>query len=299
MPSAASAPAAEQRADSILSRPSLQSYLPPHPRIEQVKLLLKVADLSCQGAADFLGAVNAGLVVEEAVEHVFRWLYIPTSRVPGTRSVTLIIRSMDGVAYTTSKDLDSDHKEIHFSADYISDISSDRKKDEILGVICHEMVHCFQFNARESAPSGLIEGIADWVRLRSGFRPPHWKKKADGDWDAGYEHTGFFLEYLEQRFGEGTVRDINETMRDSKYEEESFWIDLFGHHVQRLWHDYGKELANDADEDPTTEQSTSPEGGASNLNTPESENANDTAADEGTVCAQITTREGQTKRLIY
>src|SRR5579862_2625976 len=290
MSPADSVQAAEQTPLPISPRSSSQPPPGPHPRIKDVKLLLKVADLSRQGAIDFLGAVNAGLIVEEAVNHVFRWLYTPESTVPGTRSVTLIIRSMEGVAYTRGKDLDSDHKEIHFSADYISHISSERKKDEILGVVCHEMVHCFQFSACESAPSGLIEGIADWVRLRSGFRPPHWKKRADSDWDAGYERTGFFLEYLEQRFGEGSVRKINETMRNRKYEEESFWKDLFGHHVKKLWEDYGKVLEETNVEDgiPTIEGGKSSEGHVGDLTSPESEKANDVEAGQGTVCTRTT-----------
>lgn len=43
----------------------------------------------------------------------------------------------------------------------------------------HEMVHCWQRNAHGTAPGGLIEGIADWVRLKAGLVPPHWKREAD------------------------------------------------------------------------------------------------------------------------
>ena len=45
-----------------------------------------------------------------------------------------------------------------------------------------------------TCPGGLIEGIADWVRLRAGLGAKHWKQEADGKWDAGYQHTGYFLE---------------------------------------------------------------------------------------------------------
>ncbi|KAH0538809.1 hypothetical protein FGG08_004641 [Glutinoglossum americanum] len=241
--------------------PPSETPYKPHPRIKDIKLLLEVAALSCQGARDFLGTVNASNMVEEAVSCVFRWLYATGSTIPGTRSVTLILRSMDGVAYTTGKDLDDDHKEIHFSTDYIANISSERKKDEILGVICHEMVHCFQFDGCHSAPSGLIEGIADWVRLCSGLKPPHWKRSAEGGWDGGYDRTGYFLEYLEQRFGEGSVRKINENLRN-KYQEESFWKGLFGHHVAELWEDYGRQLKGGGimDETALMERKKSPEG---------------------------------------
>jgi len=45
--------------------------------------------------------------------------------------VTLVLRSMEGVAYTTGSELDPDHKEIHFSLDYIAKISEERATNEI------------------------------------------------------------------------------------------------------------------------------------------------------------------------
>lgn len=75
------------------------------------------------------------------------------------RSVTLYLEDMDGVAHTMGSDLDNDHKEIHFSTRHIEN-NKQRAKDEIMGVIVHEMVHCFQYNAKGSCPGGLIEGIA-------------------------------------------------------------------------------------------------------------------------------------------
>jgi hypothetical protein len=32
-----------------------------------------------------------------------------------------------------------------------------------------DQVHAWQHNANDTAPVGLIEGIADWVRLKDGF----------------------------------------------------------------------------------------------------------------------------------
>lgn len=149
---------------------------------------------------------------------------------------------MDGVAYTTGSDLDDDHKEIHFSSDYISHIDSSRRTDEILGVLTHEMVHCFQWNAKGTCNGGLIEGIADWVRLNSNLSPPHWRQEATGDWDAGYQHTAYFLQYVEERYGEGTIRRLNEKLRKDKYDDKSCWTELIGRPVDQLWRDYGKYL---------------------------------------------------------
>lgn len=220
------------------------------------KLRLEIRDLNHDGAEAFLSAVVASKALAESVRNVLSLLYhspdSPTTTVPPTRSVTLILRSMDGVAYTTGSDLDSDHKEIHFSLGYINGIAASRKKDEIMGVLTHEMVHCYQYNAYGTCPGGLIEGIADWVRLNAKLSPPHWKKEASGNWDAGYQHTGYFLQYLEDRFGAGTVRRMNEKLRIVRYEEKKFWTELIGRPVEQLWGDYakavGKELKTEDDE---------------------------------------------------
>lgn len=153
---------------------------------------------------------------------------------------------MDGVAYTTGSELDSDHKEIHFSLDYIHDnISFSRTAHEIMGVLTHEMVHCYQYDAFGTCPGGLVEGIADWVRLNSDLSPPHWKKEAGDKWDAGYQHTGYFLDYLEKRFGDGLVRRINEKLRIEKYQEKRFWTEICGRPVEQLWADYQDVLSTE------------------------------------------------------
>ena len=100
---------------------------------------------------------------------------------------------MPGVAHTFGSPT---HKEIHFSLDHIRN-SAARARDEILGVLTHEVVHCFQFTGKGKAfPGGLGEGIAgkhsmaqssswqkqrlntatDWVRLHAGLAPPHWRE---------------------------------------------------------------------------------------------------------------------------
>lgn len=192
------------------------------------------------------------MTLSNAVSIVLSTLYTPPKdncQIPGTRSITLILRSMPGVAYTTGIDLDNDHKEIHFSLDYVSGIKSrtpGRETHEIQGVIVHEMVHAWQWNARGTAPGGLIEGIADFVRLQAGLDPPHWKKEAGGDWDAGYQHTAYFLAWLEEQWGKGSVRKINERLRDELYGEQ-LWEGIFGKTVGQLWKMYEATLARNHD----------------------------------------------------
>lgn len=119
------------------------------------------------------------------------------------------------------------------------------------------MVHCFQHNCHGGAPGGLIEGIADYVRLKAGLAPPHWHKgstaKDRGEkWDEGYQRTAWFLEWLEDEHGTGTVSRINAAMRE-RYDEEKFWEGLFGEKVQTLWQRYcntwGEEKEGNVDKD--------------------------------------------------
>ena len=221
--------------------PSRTTRPHPHFGFPAPKILLKVNDLAHAGALVFFSTTNPVNVLSDSVTQVLQTLYEPEKSddlVPPTRSVTLVLRSMEGVAYTTGIDIDQDHKEIHFSLDYIAQISKNRQREEITGVLVHETVHCYQWNGLGTAPGGLIEGIADFVRLRVGLEPPHWKKVRGGDWDAGYQHTGYFLDWLERQFGEGSVRRINQSLRSSKYDEEMFWKTLFGQDIKELWEEY-------------------------------------------------------------
>lgn len=61
---------------------------------------------------------------------------------------------MPGVAHTFGTET---HKTIHFSLDHIERSAS---KHEIMGVLVHEVVHCYQYDANGTAPGGLIEGFA-------------------------------------------------------------------------------------------------------------------------------------------
>ena len=150
---------------------------------------------------------------------------------------------MDGVAYTTGSELDNEHKEMHMSLGYVASQSRERVAAEVRGVVVHEMVHAWQWDGRGSAPGGLIEGVADWVRLGAGLAPPHWKrgKRGEGTWDAGYQRTAYFLEWVEKRYGEGSVVRMNGALRE-RYEEGAFWEGLFGESVDALWDEYSKTL---------------------------------------------------------
>ena len=74
----------------------------------------------------------------------------------------------------------------------------------------------------------------------------HWKREVTEKWDSGYQHTGYFLDYLEHRYGDGTVSRINEKLRTGHYGEKRFWTELLGRPVEQLWDDYTRSINTQA-----------------------------------------------------
>ncbi|XP_016452977.1 uncharacterized protein LOC107777464 [Nicotiana tabacum] len=144
------------------------------------------------------------------------------------QKVSMFVDDMGGVAYTSNN-------EIHVSARYIQSYSGNVKR-EIAGVLLHESTHVWQWNGNGGAPSGLIVGIADYVRLKAGLAPSHWVKPGQGDrWDQGYGVTARFLDYCNS-LRNGFVAQLNKKMRNGY--SNQFFVDLLGKTVDQLWRDY-------------------------------------------------------------
>jgi len=57
---------------------------------------------------------------------------------------------------------------IHRRAQYVSDYSGD-VRTEVSGVLNHEVANVWQWDGQGQANGGLIEGVADFVRLKAGY----------------------------------------------------------------------------------------------------------------------------------
>lgn len=88
---------------------------------------------------------------------------------------------------------------------------------EFKGVLLHELTHALQHDGYGSTPSWFTESIADWIRLRNGLGPRHWKKAGEGDvhkgYETGYDVGAWFLDYL---VGEGVVGGVDYTPSQSQ-----------------------------------------------------------------------------------
>lgn len=255
-------------------------------KIPQPKLRLHAQELRHPASLSFFTLIpDVSSALDTALRNIVQYLYTEPqgssedkaqgdkrspsfkASIPPTRSVTLFLRDFGGVAYTTGTELDDDHKEIHLSLQYIQSCTSgpSAKADplhELLGVLTHELVHCYQHTAPKAVgngeiprpPGGLIEGIADFVRLKAGLEPPHWKRPQSSaeranHWDAGYQHTAYFLAWIEDVFaGVGAVGTLNDRLfrvgylgegKDQDKVSPGFWESLFGVGIETLWEEYG------------------------------------------------------------
>ncbi|CAN8270666.1 unnamed protein product [Cochlearia groenlandica] len=155
---------------------------------------------------------------------VFQQTNSPSDKKVVTK-ITLVMENGNGVAY-------NGNNEIHFNAGYLAGFSGDVKR-EFTGVVYHEVVHSLQWG---NGPGGLIEGIADYVRLKAGYAPGHWVGPGGGDrWDQGYDVTARFLEYCND-LKNGFVAELNKKMRNGY--SDGYFVDLLGKDVNQLWREY-------------------------------------------------------------
>ncbi|KAJ1402885.1 hypothetical protein SESBI_27722 [Sesbania bispinosa] len=184
---------------------------------------------------DQIGAQYARQTLDSSTQFIWKVFQqnSPADR-KNVQKVSLFVDDMDGVAYTSNN-------QIHLSARYVKDYNGDLKR-EITGVLYHEMTHVWQWNGNGQAPGGLIEGIADFVRLKANYAPSHWVKPGQGQkWDQGYDVTARFLDYCDS-LKNGFVAQLNKLMRNGY--NDQFFVQLLGKTVDQLWKDYKAKYGN-------------------------------------------------------
>ncbi|KAL3730401.1 hypothetical protein ACJRO7_027419 [Eucalyptus globulus] len=179
--------------------------------------------------ADRIGDAYARQTMMEATDFIWQVFQQATAAdrkdVP---RVSLIIDNLYDIAATAGS-------EIHFSANYLSKIQGD--KEEFTGVMYHEMTHVWQWDGRGNPSAGkVIEGIADFVRLRANLAPATWPRRGSGDsWGESSAVTAYFLDYCESQRN-GFVAELNRKMRDGY--SDDFFMQLLGRSADQLFSEY-------------------------------------------------------------
>lgn len=167
---------------------------------------------------------------------------------------TLFVDELDGVAYTQSAPNLACASETHLSEGYIGGVFPNDTTDwragwlnEVTGVLTHESTHVWQNNngsyGGDPSFTGIIEGIADYIRLKSEHPAATWLRQAGGNWSDGYSTTAYFFEWIEETLVPNFVNKLNAKMVEPWTPD--YFKDLTGKDVNQLWKDYQAFLAKD------------------------------------------------------
>ncbi|XP_074288161.1 uncharacterized protein LOC141613326 [Silene latifolia] len=174
-------------------------------------------------------ATNTLSAATEFIWQIFNQTENPHERKPGITRVTLHVVPWKGEVSTKKN-------QIYLSSIYIYNYKGDVKR-EFTRVIYHEMTHIWQWTGNDQAPKALIEGIADYVKIKAGYAEEKYGlKPGDGKrWDQGFEITAYFLDYCAS-LRPGFVAHLNARLKEGY--DVSYFEELLGKPVERLWDDY-------------------------------------------------------------
>lgn len=147
------------------------------------------------------------------------------------QSISMLVKPFDGVASHTGD-------EIQVSADYINGFSGGDIKTEITGIIYHELTHVWQWDGTPGprAPQDLLEGIADYVRLKANLPGSYWAKRGSGNrWGERSDITAYFLDHCDS-LKSGFVGELNKKMKTGY--NDSYFNELLGKSATELFADY-------------------------------------------------------------
>jgi Peptidase of plants and bacteria len=211
--------------------------MPPIPWPE-IKVAFTCTDKEARDVEDLLKSWLD--TVSDISKTLLPILYEYPADVPKVTHIHIFIDVMPGVAHTTGSET---KKEIHLSSAYFRSHGGDKVR-ELMGVLWHEMTHVWQHSGlNHSMDGGLIEGIADYVRLKSGYIPAHWNSaKLSDRWNAGYESTAFFLDWVETYTCTSFVKRVNLYFRNSAWDDtDDVFLRLTGSKLEQLWSTYCSE----------------------------------------------------------
>ena len=184
--------------------------------------------------------------IYEICEIVCRQLYKSADEVPYFDKLTFIIDDFKGVAW---KDGEPPHITVAVSSQYLEKFNDEggNIKEEVKGILIHEVTHAYQHS--KNMDLYVIEGIADLTRYLSGYIDIK-HKKVGGNFDSSYKITGFFFDYIRERYIDkfDFLYELNQMANPIKEENWDFKVEvekLCGQSVESLWNEYQKEILED------------------------------------------------------
>ena len=208
---------------------------------------LEMLDTDPARQALFLDAVGGDpeALVQDIGRKVCRILYRDAEEVPDSTHLTLRIEYAVGdVAWKAGEGADIT---VMISTDHLQNLANQGADmaTEVIGILFHEMAHMYQHDDHDGdgVDGGLIEGIADFVRIEAGYTPTGAEPSGEGSWNEGYTHTGFFLVWVDDQYDDFVYAlNLSMSSEDGKTWTLQSFVDITGKTVDQLWDEYRDSL---------------------------------------------------------
>ncbi len=156
--------------------------------------------------------------------------------------------SIQDIETISAKGGNPPHINIFFSSSYLKDkkgeLTDKELIDEIVGVLFHELAHGYQYAPKGAGGYqrgadyfGLIEGVADYVRLNAGYSSYDYRKPG-GHWNDGYKTSAFFIDWLHTKDPD-FVYQLNQSAKTIiPWSWEAACQTILSASVEDLWKEY-------------------------------------------------------------
>jgi hypothetical protein len=196
---------------------------------------LENRDTTSQGQLFTDAVPDPSEVVWAASHAACRLLFRSASEVKPVTEVSLVVEDYAGIAGTAGNTLRLSTRYLKSRADQGADL-----RTEIVGILhfATSLVYQNQGADMDPAPPGwLIVGIADCVRLESGYIDRNQRSKG-GSYDGSSQQTAFFLDYLATK-NPNIVYHLNQRLASTspRWTNDVF-VTLTGNDLNTLWAEY-------------------------------------------------------------
>jgi len=192
-------------------------------------------DTTAQGKLFTDAVPDPSELVTAAAHATCRTLYHSANEVKSVPSISLVVEDSSGVAYTAGNT-------VHLSTRYLKTLA-DRGVDlrlEITGIFHFAVSLVYENGGADGDPAPpvwLIVGIADYVRLESGYLDRGARVKG-GSYDSSSQATAFFLDYL-STMNQSLVYSLNQRLSPSApVWNNDVFVSLLGSDLDTLWAAY-------------------------------------------------------------
>jgi hypothetical protein len=189
-------------------------------------------DASGKGALFDQAVPNPSALAHSVSHDVCRTLYRVASEVKPVERLVLVVEDFEGVAATSNQTMRLSSRHLQTMAELGVNLQL-----EIAGVLHFTVANVYQHDASGAAPTWLITGIADFVRLDAGLIDPR-ERAAGGSYADGSKTAAFFLDFL-WALDNDVVYKLNQRLAPpaSSWSDQVF-VELTGRDLTSLWSEY-------------------------------------------------------------